>query len=101
MLGKFGFFATKIIPSALDCQPVAPRQGICDVIVLAWYVEDGKIIFLQPQPPSGQLGGRSFFQEKQIFVIRFDDESMRSEEHTSELQSLMRKSYAVFCLKIK
>src|SRR3546814_2997595 len=23
----------------------------------------------------------------------------RSEEHTSELQSLMRKSYAVFCLK--
>src|SRR3546814_1453661 len=25
----------------------------------------------------------------------------RSEEHTSELQSLMRTSYAVFCLKIK
>src|SRR3546814_3370557 len=26
---------------------------------------------------------------------------VRSEEHTSELQSLMRISYAVFCLKIK
>src|SRR3546814_7025206 len=26
---------------------------------------------------------------------------MRSEEHTSELQSLMRSSYAVFCLKKK
>src|SRR3546814_7598203 len=26
---------------------------------------------------------------------------IRSEEHTSELQSLMRKSYAVFCLKKK
>src|SRR3546814_5599036 len=26
---------------------------------------------------------------------------LRSEEHTSELQSLMRKSYAVFCLKKK
>src|SRR3546814_9847688 len=25
----------------------------------------------------------------------------RSEEHTSEIQSLMRKSYAVFCLKKK
>src|SRR3546814_5854604 len=25
----------------------------------------------------------------------------RSEEHTSELQSLMRNSYAVFCLKTK
>src|SRR3546814_4687064 len=33
-----------------------------------------------------------------------DDEmlrAMRSEEHTSELQSLMRISYAVFCLKKK
>src|SRR3546814_2807061 len=28
-------------------------------------------------------------------------EAMRSEEHTSELQSLMRRSYAVFCLKKK
>src|SRR3546814_543254 len=30
-----------------------------------------------------------------------DTESTRSEEHTSELQSLMRISYAVFCLKKK
>src|SRR3546814_3167260 len=29
------------------------------------------------------------------------DRSERSEEHTSELQSLMRISYAVFCLKKK
>src|SRR3546814_4982052 len=29
------------------------------------------------------------------------DYAMRSEEHTSELQSLMRISYAVFCLKKK
>src|SRR3546814_8235841 len=28
-------------------------------------------------------------------------EHLRSEEHTSELQSLMRISYAVFCLKKK
>src|SRR3546814_10264972 len=28
-------------------------------------------------------------------------EGLRSEEHTSELQSLMRHSYAVFCLKKK
>src|SRR3546814_4728664 len=28
-------------------------------------------------------------------------EQRRSEEHTSELQSLMRTSYAVFCLKKK
>src|SRR3546814_5355550 len=30
-----------------------------------------------------------------------DLETIRSEEHTSELQSLMRISYAVFCLKKK
>src|SRR3546814_1772203 len=30
-----------------------------------------------------------------------DEGKVRSEEHTSELQSLMRISYAVFCLKKK
>src|SRR3546814_7664217 len=30
-----------------------------------------------------------------------DGPAIRSEEHTSELQSLMRTSYAVFCLKQK
>src|SRR3546814_4910128 len=30
-----------------------------------------------------------------------DENGSRSEEHTSELQSLMRISYAVFCLKKK
>src|SRR3546814_7295390 len=30
-----------------------------------------------------------------------DSVAVRSEEHTSELQSLMRTSYAVFCLKKK
>src|SRR3546814_7613977 len=35
-------------------------------------------------------------------VIHFSASSpLRSEEHTSELQSLMRISYAVFCLKKK
>src|SRR3546814_7231458 len=33
--------------------------------------------------------------------LRVNCSSERSEEHTSELQSLMRISYAVFCLKKK
>src|SRR3546814_8788651 len=37
-------------------------------------------------PPRGGVGG---------------ERAVRSEEHTSELQSLMRISYAVFCLKQK
>src|SRR3546814_10484806 len=34
-------------------------------------------------------------------VTLYDSPVVRSEEHTSELQSLMRISYAVFCLKKK
>src|SRR3546814_9193300 len=34
-------------------------------------------------------------------VVRRRQHAFRSEEHTSELQSLMRISYAVFCLKKK
>src|SRR3546814_7206777 len=34
-------------------------------------------------------------------AIEVSRQNVRSEEHTSELQSLMRISYAVFCLKKK
>src|SRR3546814_7965197 len=36
-----------------------------------------------------------------VFGLEIEGEAVRSEEHTSELQSLMRTSYAVFCLKKK
>src|SRR3546814_1898235 len=42
---------------------------------------------------SGEKGTR--------FVHTLNGSGLRSEEHTSELQSLMRISYAVFCLKKK
>src|SRR3546814_8283834 len=38
--------------------------------------------------------------ENRPFIVP-DEAALRSEEHTSELQSLMRISYAVFCLKKK
>src|SRR3546814_8598229 len=44
--------------------------------------------------PQGVLGGVST-------VLRRFTKPKRSEEHTSELQSLMRISYAVFCLTKK
>src|SRR3546814_6268924 len=51
----------------------------------------------------GALCGGTFGRDE--IVRRVDDsdvrEGLRSEEHTSELQSLMRISYAVFCLKKK
>src|SRR3546814_8478743 len=36
-----------------------------------------------------------------MYIFGKDQFALRSEEHTSELQSLMRTSYAVFCLKQK
>src|SRR3546814_8995988 len=37
--------------------------------------------------------------EVKVILANLGGEPFRSEEHTSELQSLMRISYAVFCLK--
>src|SRR3546814_4857670 len=37
----------------------------------------------------------------QLLKRKVSGNARRSEEHTSELQSLMRSSYAVFCLKKK
>src|SRR3546814_9682901 len=40
-------------------------------------------------------------QQKAISAMNIHEYQARSEEHTSELQSLIRISYAVFCLKKK
>src|SRR3546814_6401858 len=49
--------------------------------------------------PSGATPAWEF--ERGGTIVRLDPPARRSEEHTSELQSLMRISYAVFCLKQK
>src|SRR3546814_6449905 len=69
--------AIRVIMDAQLCGPVTP--GGDDVRVL------------NALPPS-QLSGKSGYAAISL---------IRSEEHTSELQSLMRTSYAVFCLKNK
>src|SRR3546814_3830338 len=59
----------------------------------------------QQKPPQQQQQGA---QQQQTTEAKKEEPSSnvevsfsRSEEHTSELQSLMRNSYAVFCLKKK
>src|SRR3546814_1244927 len=44
---------------------------------------------------------RQFVQAGPVIIDLLEEGGLRSEEHTSELQSLMRNSYAVFCLKKK
>src|SRR3546814_10340105 len=48
-----------------------------------------------------QGAARRSLDQREHCTLVFLGEEARSEEHTSELQSLMRISYAVFCLKKK
>src|SRR3546814_275445 len=58
---------------------------------------------IEPDVPVRRLEPEAFMKavllDQAVFIHR--SAPARSEEHTSELQSLMRISYAVFCLKTK
>src|SRR3546814_4393837 len=51
------------------------------------------------EPPDQAHGVRGTRPQPTSIMMRHELGLVRSEEHTSELQSLMRISYAVFCLK--
>src|SRR3546814_2090448 len=58
--------------------------------------------FIQNVPSIDASFGASVSGRSAALESNFDETiSLRSEEHTSELQSLMRNAYAVFCLKKK
>src|SRR3546814_7665655 len=78
----------------------AGDDGIAAMIILAARGGDGAPVFL------GHFDIEIFLAAQAFDQPRGDGEAdsaraSRSEEHTSELQSLMRISYAVFCLKKK
>src|SRR3546814_1311561 len=54
-----------------------------------------------PSGPSTAMPIWQYFLSTSVLPSSDSDALKRSEEHTSELQSLMRISYAVFCLKNK
>src|SRR3546814_9995869 len=60
-------------------------------IVCATDVADRVVEAIQASAATGAIG------DGKIFILDVG-RAVRSEEHTSELQSLMRISYAVFCL---
>src|SRR3546814_2763211 len=55
----------------------------------------------QSWPFSGEVALSSQLVDRGLAISPATPILQRSEEHTSELQSLMRISYAVFCLKKK
>src|SRR3546814_4596018 len=64
---------------------------------------DRRVVVLQDVGDQGAAAYRALARIPLVAPVRMpaDRRGERSEEHTSELQSLMRISYAVFCLKKK
>src|SRR3546814_1000230 len=68
--------------------------------VLETFADSSAMSFIEGiKTARGRIVARS--DEDRDSFLRKNGFSKRSEEHTSELQSLMRTSYAVFCLKKK
>src|SRR3546814_7838073 len=71
-------------PPEIDLRP--QPEGVRRIIAAARRGRDAGVV----DPQLSVVGGQADEVDRR-----------RSEEHTSELQSLMRKSYATFCLKKK
>src|SRR3546814_3112423 len=71
--------------------------GQLDAVPAADFPDEPRAVAGAQAAEDGGIGRRSFAHEHRARHAL----ARRSEEHTSELQSLMRISYAVFCLKKK
>src|SRR3546814_4777961 len=97
-------------------QPQYDSLGITSQLCKAWRMKASapslSVVSAQPQygstrPPRPKrqhhrkAGGTAHIVRAACKHLMQSSACQRSEEHTSELQSLMRISYAVFCLKKK
>src|SRR3546814_892196 len=77
-------------PVSLSLRRARPRRAECQ--------GDHSLL---PRPESDSRREAHGAKPTRNRACRAPGQEVRSEEHTSELQSLMRNSYAVFCLKKK
>src|SRR3546814_1391648 len=66
-----------------------------------WLPTEGGLFVIEYRGGLNDYPDQRYPRVSHDIVQTFRDHKGRSEEHTSELQSLMRISYAVFCLKKK
>src|SRR3546814_3935446 len=94
----------------LEGPPGTAKTLLAQAFARAVGLDYGRIQFTPDLMPGDILGSNLFNFQTSSFTLTkgpiftellLADEINRSEEHTSELQSLMRISYAVFCLKKK
>src|SRR3546814_4001464 len=62
-------------------------------------INGAMVMLVDEMPEHGTLSPKKLGGTPVVIHLTVPDVDARSEEHTSELQSLMRISYAVFCLK--
>src|SRR3546814_10908408 len=98
---------------ALDVSRVRDREGLADLLQEAcarmgcsWFALSHHIDFLAAPDRGVRVHNYPeewalWFDEQRLGVTDPVPRESSSEEHTSELQSLMRISYAVFCLQKK
>src|SRR3546814_6173924 len=91
LMKKLGSDAALAAEYDKDAERVMQRAGLSD--------EERRAMVAKDYTAIKKLTGLEDGQFATNHTIKAYDE--RSEEHTSELQSLMRTSYAVFCLKKK
>src|SRR3546814_8256279 len=87
-----------------DVEAGLAREAVGDAAQRAGDVAQGAVVHVE-HPAPGDATGIDVELVAPVDVVvdqgRQQVVRRRSEEHTSELQSLMRNSYAVFCLKKK
>src|SRR3546814_2265932 len=101
-----------LFPYTTLFRSIAPQQGgpvfsRCLRLQIVWITGtnapcyQGQCISFIPALRPQQRGLHGNLGDDDLLPKLFEKGTRRSEEHTSELQSLMRISYAVFCLKKK
>src|SRR3546814_19090252 len=93
------FFIGASVPNLLGSRAASRKDIALSTPVYGYagyrfYVDRSETIFLKP-------GALVKYEKGAPIQIDINLAATRSEKHTSELQSLMRTSYAVFCLKKK
>src|SRR3546814_1876464 len=98
---------SQVFSPCIVAHPLSPRATTA-AIITRFIIASLLLLEFTIRPALGQTGERfdSFALLTQLIHNRdrslgnlIHSQLARSEEHTSELQSLMRISYAVFCLK--
>src|SRR3546814_3190031 len=110
MLAALGYTTVAVVSAGATVVILALREQLhgwlktldqTDMHAAARYAVIALIVL--PLLPDQAYGPYAAWNPRQLWmvVVLVTGLSFRSEEHTSELQSLMRNSYAVFCLKKK